>query len=50
MSVHWTPEEYQAHLRRDQPDPLPALTEDAWQAAVLRVLKDAGFMAYHTHA
>ena len=49
MSLRWTQADVDQYLRRGQPDPLPALTEAVWQAAVLRVLTEAGFMVYHTH-
>ena len=49
MSVRWSQEEYDRYVRRGQPDPLPALTEAVWQGTIMRVLKDAGFMTYHTH-
>ena len=47
MSLHWTEEQYQAHLRRGtgQPAPMP---EGVWMAAVRRIAKDAGYtFQYH---
>jgi hypothetical protein len=59
MSLHWTEEEYQAHLRRGlEHEGLylgsqaysPLVSEKAFQAAVLRVAKAAGWtFAYHTY-
>ena len=49
MSLHWTEEQYAAYERRGQPDPLPAITEAAWQGTIMRVLKDAGYMTFHVH-
>jgi VRR-NUC domain len=59
MSLHWTEDEYQAHLRRGlEHEGLylgsqaysPLVSEKALQAAVLRVAKKAGYtFAYHTY-
>ena len=46
MTLRWTEHDLEHYLRRGQPAPL---SEDAWQSAVMRVLKGAGFMTYHTH-
>jgi hypothetical protein len=57
MSLHWTEEEYQAHLRRGlEHEGLylgsqaysPLVSERAFLTAVLRVAKEAGFLCYHT--
>jgi hypothetical protein len=45
MSLRLTEEEYARYLRRGQPAPL---AEAAWQAAVMRLAKQYGWMAYHT--
>lgn len=46
MSLRWSEEQLASYLRRGQPAPV---SEGAWQAAVMRVLKGAGYMTYHTH-
>ena len=49
MTVRWSLDDYHAYLRRGQPDPLPALTEAVWQATIMRVAKEAGYLAFHVH-
>ena len=45
MSLHWTEEQYQHYLRRGQP---PPISEAIWQGTIMRLLKQADYMAYHT--
>ena len=45
MVLRLTEDEYAAYLRKGQPAPM---AEHVWQAAVMRLLKDAGYMVYHT--
>ena len=52
MSLRWTEEEYTRYTGRVLPAPVtpPApVSEEVWQAAVMKVAKDAGFLAYHTY-
>jgi hypothetical protein len=44
--MRWSEEEYAAYLRRGQP---PAVTEAAFLAAVLKLARTSGWMAYHTY-
>ena len=43
--VRWSETDYQAYLRRGQPAPI---REQAFQAAVMQLAKQYGWMAYHT--
>lgn len=44
--MRWSEQDLEAYLRRGQP---PALTEAAWQGAVVRLLKQHGYAyVYHT--
>ena len=45
MSLHWTQEEYAAWLRKGQPTPV---SERAFQAAVVRLAKQYGWLHYFT--
>ena len=49
MSVRWSEQALAAYLTRGQPDPLPAITEGVWQGTIMRVLKEAGYLAFHVH-
>jgi hypothetical protein len=46
MVLRLTEDEYAAYLRKGQPAPM---AEHVWQAAVMRLLKDAGYLAFHVH-
>jgi VRR-NUC domain len=59
MSLHWTEDEYQAHLRRGlEHEGLylgsraysPLVSEKAFQAAVVRVAKEAGYLCWHAYS
>ena len=45
MTLRWTEQDLERHLRRGQPAPI---SEAAWQSAVMRLAKQYGWMAYHT--
>lgn len=45
MSLRWSEQDLQAYLRRDQP---PVLLEATFQAAVIQLAKDCGWLCYFT--
>lgn len=49
MTLRWSEQDLEHYVRRGQPDPLPAITEAVWQATIMRLLKDAGYMTFHVH-
>ena len=46
MTVRWSLDDYHAYLRRGQPAPV---SEATFMAAVVRLARQYGWMAYHTH-
>lgn len=46
MTVRWSEQDLQEYLHRGQPAPV---SEGVWQATIMRVLKDAGYLAFHVH-
>ena len=53
MTVRWSEEEfalYMRHMGINRPRRQPApISEGVWQATIMRVLKDAGYLAFHVH-
>ena len=45
MSLHWTEEQYQHWVRKGQPQPV---SEKVFQSALLRLARQAGYLAYFT--
>ena len=46
MSLRWTEQELDHYLRRGQPAPV---SERAWQSAVVRLLRQYGYMTFYVH-
>ena len=46
MAARWSEEELHRYLNRG---PSGMVTEHAWQAAVMRVLRQSGYLAFHVH-
>lgn len=44
--MRWSEDQYRAYLTRGQP---PAISEKAFQSAVVRLAREHGWLCYHTH-
>lgn len=46
MGLRWTEEQYRAYVTKGQ---APPISEDVFLAAVLKIARSSGFLAYHTY-